>query len=86
MSSTVEELRGKLLKAEQDLKYFKESITSQIKMDFDSRQELRDEKIKSFLDSQLIKEFFTARSQEILCQNCGEDSSDNVLKDAKVYS
>ena len=50
---------------ENDLNYFKESLVKQAEIDHDSRQKLRDDKIKSYFDEQVMKYLINQKSQSM---------------------
>ena len=50
---------------EKDLKYLKESLAKQAEIDYDSRQQLRDDKIKSYFDEQVMKYLINHKSRSM---------------------
>jgi len=54
-----------VISKENDLNYFKESLAKQAEIDHDSRQKLRDDKIKSYFDEQVMKYLINQKSQSM---------------------
>ena len=50
-----EQLRRSMKHKEDELEFYKDSLVKQAEIDYDSRQKLRDEKIKAYFDSQVMK-------------------------------
>ena len=61
------------------MKYFRGSLLKQAESTYDQRQKLRDEKLKSYVDSEVMKAFFRLRAQEITCSQCSTDCQDDLL-------
>jgi len=53
------------LSKEDEMKYFRNSIMKQAEMDYDQRQKLRDEKIKTYFDTQVMKYLIQHNSQSM---------------------
>ena len=54
-----------MISKENDLRYFQESLAKQAEIDHDSRQKLRDDKIKSYFDEQVMKYLVNQKSQSM---------------------
>ena len=53
------------LSKEDEMKYFRNSIMKQAEMDYDQRQKLRGEKIKTYFDTQVMKYLIQHNSQSM---------------------
>lgn len=70
-----QELEMKLRRKEEEMKYLRGSIEKQAEIEYDRRQKLRDEKIKTYFDTQVMKYLIRHNSESVEMGAAGQRST-----------